>query len=180
MRNRNGFRRCNKCLIEFEATTEFFPRDANRPLGIGYQCKECANAFRRAKGDSRKNRWSKLMTPEQRQAKYKISRAYYHGKGRAAVLIAAYRSVDKKRGFVCDLDATWFKEFIENKPCYYCGETTDKRGCDRLDNNLGHTKDNVVACCALCNHTRTNRFTHEEMKLLGHTIHRIRLARTTG
>lgn len=172
-------RRCYLCDETKPATLEHFPKDKNRMLGIGYQCRPCALRVRREKGDKRKNRWSTLMTPEQRKERYKIARRYYHGAGRPNVLLAAYRNSDKKRGIVCDIDVEWFRANIESKPCFYCGDVEDKRGCDRLDNSLGHTKDNVVACCALCNHTRTNRFTSDEMEILGRAIRKIRRERRT-
>lgn len=73
--------------------------------------------------------------------------------GRANNLISAYKKNDKKynRG-ECTLTAKWIVENIFSKPCYYCGETDwHKLGCDRINNNLPHTTDNVVSCCHRCN-----------------------------
>lgn len=46
-----------------------------------------------------------------------------------------------------------FSEFqtFENANCYYCGDKTEGIGLDRVDNDLGYFKDNVVACCHKCN-----------------------------
>lgn len=46
-------------------------------------------------------------------------------------------------------------------------------GCDRIDNNKGHSIDNVVPCCNICNTVRGNNFTVDEMKLLGSLIKKI-------
>lgn len=62
------------------------------------------------------------------------------------------------------------------KPCIYCGDT-HRIGCDRIDNTLGHTKNNVVPCCIECNTARNNYFTYDEMRLLGITISKIKAAR---
>ena len=57
-----------------------------------------------------------------------------------------------------------FDEFLEmtQSPCFYCGDvpTQVKRtvfeeivlnGIDRVDNNLGYSKENTVSCCKPCN-----------------------------
>jgi hypothetical protein len=50
-------------------------------------------------------------------------------------------------------------------------------GCDRLDNDKGHTKDNVVPCCVSCNTVRGNNFTYEEMLVIGKTLKEIKANR---
>lgn len=40
VKNPEGFRRCYLCNRMLSATLEFFPKDKNRPLGIGYQCRD--------------------------------------------------------------------------------------------------------------------------------------------
>ena len=64
-------------------------------------------------------------------------------------------------------------ENILTQKCVYCGDTK-RIGCDRINNNLGHTKDNVVPCCIECNTARNNYFTYEEMRELGKTIAKIK------
>ncbi len=73
--------------------------------------------------------------------------------GRANRLIICYKFVDKKynRG-ECTLTAKWITENIFTKHCAHCGETDwHKIGCNRIDNNLPHTPDNVEPCCMKCN-----------------------------
>lgn len=177
-KNRPGFRHCNKCKSEFALTPENFPLDKNRKSGFGYQCKPCANEISRLRGDSRKGRWS-AMTTEQKAKKYEIGRKYARGAGRAIVKVASYRSIDKNKGWLCDLTADWFRANIENKSCIYCGDATISIGCDRILNNLGHSKNNVVPCCPDCNVTRMGHYTHEEMLLIGKTIKKIKKIRRT-
>ncbi len=45
-----------------------------------------------------------------------------------------------------------FTEII-SKPCYYCNQSNEYNinGIDRVDNNKGYLKDNIVACCFICN-----------------------------
>ena len=84
--------------------------------------------------------------------------------GRAGHLVMRYKQNDKKynRG-ECTLTAQWIVDNIFSKPCHYnCGETDwTKLGCDRIDNSLPHTPDNVVPCCDECNKKRGTK-TYEE------------------
>lgn len=95
---------------------------------------------------------------------------------RATKLLCAYKTIDKRKGLICDLDRDWLYENILCKPCIYCGSVVNI-GCDRIDNSKGHTKDNVVPCCDICNRTRFDNFTHEEFKEIGKVIKEITLKR---
>lgn len=73
--------------------------------------------------------------------------------GRASNLLSAYNQSDKKhnRG-QGDLTAQWIIDNIFSKPCKHCGkEGWEKIGCNRIDNDKPHTKDNVEPCCEECN-----------------------------
>ena len=176
-RNRPGFRFCHRCDQELPASVEYFPRDKNRLLGIGYLCRSCESEARKLRGDPRKNRWKTLMTDEQKAKRRIGSRMYYRKSGRANFIVSQYRSIDRKRGLACDFDAKWFRDNIECKPCIYCGDLASRNGCDRIDNKIGHTKKNVVACCWTCNVVRGDRFTYVEMMILGKGIRAIKRAR---
>ncbi len=90
-------------------------------------------------------------------------------RGRAFNLVGSYRSEDKKHGRgECTLTADWIVENIFTKPCHYCGETEwTKIGCDRIDNSLPHTPENVVPCCCDCNKKRRRKTYEDFMKLIG-------------
>jgi hypothetical protein len=64
------------------------------------------------------------------------------------------RTNDRKKGMECDLDFQFVHERIQ-QPCFYCGEADYRRSLDRIDNNKGHCKTNVVTACVRCNLTRT-------------------------
>ena len=69
--------------------------------------------------------------------------------GRASHLLSAYNRNDKKynRG-KGDLTAQWIVENIFTKKCVYCGkEGWEVIGCNRIDNDKPHSKDNVEPCC---------------------------------
>lgn len=91
---------------------------------------------------------------------------------RASKLLSTYKLKDWKSNREFNLDKEWFIENILKKRCIYCGDT-NRIGCDRIDNTIGHITDNVVPCCYRCNTTRNRNFSFEEMKILGKTIKKI-------
>lgn len=138
-------KKCHKCKVYL--SLDNFSKDLGRPDGVRATCKECTNAALRA---------------------YRRTE-----EGHMKDLLRQYTQTDKKRGLMCDLTLGFIKENITSQPCIYCGDTK-KIGCDRLDNNKAHTKDNVVPCCFDCNTARNDNFTHEEMLVLGETIRAIK------
>ena len=66
---------------------------------------------------------------------------------------------DKKAGHDTAQTVT-YKWIIENiltdKSCIYCGDSEKEHlGCDRIDNSKGHTPDNIVCACPICNWERS-------------------------
>ena len=68
-----------------------------------------------------------------------------------------------------------FKELIESS-CYYCKEVGSMstygyhkglnykyNGVDRVNNEKGYVDDNVVACCKICNNSKST-LTNEDFK----------------
>lgn len=89
--------------------------------------------------------------------------------GRAIYLLDNYKRNDKdaNRG-ECTLTPEWIVENIFSQPCHYCGKTDwHELGCDRIDNSLPHTPDNVVPCCWECNNKKQKTPYDEFMKLIG-------------
>lgn len=77
-----------------------------------------------------------------------------------------YKNNAKDRKYNFELTKEHFKILI-NSNCYYCGSEPlnlfDKRhynlfynGIDRIDNNIGYTLSNSVACCKMCNIAKNN------------------------
>ena len=61
-----------------------------------------------------------------------------------------YKSGAKKRGIEFNLNIDEFKNLWQ-QPCIYCGDDIKTIGIDRINSNLGYFRDNVVACCTICN-----------------------------
>lgn len=73
-------------------------------------------------------------------------------------------SISRNMEFCLSIDE--FKYLIHN-PCYYCEDSNSNvvnrrkltiryNGIDRVDNNLGYTKNNSVSCCKYCNLMKSN------------------------
>ncbi len=146
-------KKCTKCGESKPFTTQYFNKSKNTRSGLSQPCREC---HKKRMSVSNKKRYAK-------------NRDYW--------LMIEYQKIDKRLGYENDLDLEWFKENITSQPCTYCGTNTEPIGSDRLDNTKGHTKENTIPCCKICNKVRNNIFTHEEMKLLGQTISRIKADR---
>lgn len=91
-------------------------------------------------------------------------------------MLSAYRLRDKKQGRIFGLTWEYFEQNILSKSCVYCG-STENVGCDRIDNKKGHTIDNVVPACYVCNTVRNNHFTVDEMKVIGKAVAQVMKAR---
>ena len=88
--------------------------------------------------------------------------------GRAINLVKRYRQSDKQynRG-ECTLTAKWMvNNIFSGQKCIFCGESDwTKLGCDRIDNSLPHTPNNVNPCCEKCN-TKRGRKEFEKFLLM--------------
>lgn len=98
------------------------------------------------------------ITTECKECSSKINIEKYHStyKDKSFDLYFRYRHCRngaKRRGKVFALTLDEF-ESITSKLCAYCGCFSGVEsyvGVDRLNNNLGYTKDNCVPCCDKCN-----------------------------
>lgn len=66
------------------------------------------------------------------------------------------RSNDKKRKLDNNLTLDFIKTTLSVGKCSYCEESKYKLTLDRIDNNKGHTTDNVIVSCNNCNIIRGN------------------------
>lgn len=167
-------RTCFRCNVEKPLTPEHYHREATRALGFAYECKACHRE--RKKGRDRRPERFKNLDAEGREKHRARQRRWYAKGGRVYFLHRAYMRLDADRGLGNDLDMDFLRDHIMNRPCYYCGGE-GPIGCDRIDNNKGHTRDNVVPACGLCNIVRGDNFTSDEMKVLGKTIAAVLAAR---
>lgn len=100
-------------------------------------CKSCS----RLVGSKERRRESKKASGKRRRA---------NADNRAKFLIIDCRTGDKKRGLVGNLDEAFVREALA-QPCSYCCGSNLQMTLDRIDNAVGHMKDNVVPACIRCN-----------------------------
>ncbi len=154
---------CNRCDRELPANPTVFLKDASRPLGLAYECRECHSARKKGR-DRRTERWANLTAEGKAKRRLRMQKYAKSNKGRAVFLRKAYQRID-----ACDMTTAEVAEIIL-QPCTYCGTTDYNRGLDRIDNSLGHIKGNVLPACEVCNIVRGNRLTVDEMKRVGKVI----------
>ncbi len=155
----DGMKLCKKCNDHKPATTEFFLKDKK---GYFYPyCRECKKEYLK----SRKN-----ITPlteeelyERKISKQKIDRT----KKWANYLVDSSRNSAKRCGREFDIDVDYILELYEkqNQKCYWFGIKLEpstvskypaKPSIDRLDNNKGYVKGNVVISCMAANYGRNS------------------------
>lgn len=92
---------------------------------------------------------------------------------KASKMVSSYRMKDLKKGWN-DTNVTieFMIESIFPRPCTYCG-VKGLSGCDRIDNDKPHVVDNCIPACKDCNQIRGNRFSVEEMKLIGGALNEL-------
>jgi len=72
----------------------------------------------------------------------------------------------KARNLYWEFTELEYSNLLDQK-CTYCDKSLTENhqigvGLDRMDNDKGYLKNNVVPCCGLCNRTRANWFTFDE------------------
>lgn len=165
-------RRCNRCKQTMPATDEVFVKDKSRPLGLAYECIQCHRDRKRGR-DNRPDRWQNMTDEQRSKAKARNKKYSQTDKGRAVFLRKAYQRID-----ACDLTTDEVFDLI-SKPCVHCGTTDLPIGLDRIDNKKPHIKGNVAPSCAPCNFARGDRFTFDEMQIIGKVIRQIFRDRTS-
>ena len=138
---------CTNCGVGLSEDGSNFPTNQNRYRSM---CRKCFNHYT----DQRK----KLRPGYKQRCKRRVRKVLEERAANSitSVLSDAKRS-DRRHNRLCTLDLAFVERLIE-QGCFYCTATkaTIRIGLDRIDNTLGHTKDNVNPCCTICNLTRGN------------------------
>jgi 5-methylcytosine-specific restriction endonuclease McrA len=134
--------KCSRC-DRSDLTEEDFYKTSS---GYLYSfCKVCHNL---QNGKAKKIR---DQLPENKIKKnQRAKQARQNPEKRANVIFTDSKNSDRKHNREFDLTIGFIKEIISSG-CFYCGETQLQMTVDRIDNNIGHLQNNVVAACIRCN-----------------------------
>ena len=166
------YRKKNKKKIA-NRMTDYYQKNKDKYAEYREKNKEKILKYNTEYYQNNKEKFAKYYTEYRTNNKKEIherSLEYYNTTiGRANTLVRSYNSADKKynRG-ECTLTGQWIVDNIFTKTCHYCGEDDWKKlGCDRIDNALPHTPENVLPCCKDCNLKKGTTEYNEFMRLIG-------------
>ena len=159
---------CNVCGVT-KSLSEF-PKAKTCADGHRNKCKDCTYSRQKAWKEKNRDKYNeaqrrynkaKYASEAFRTAKSERERVYRE-KNPHKVKLKSYINYDKRKGLLSNIDLDYCVREM-SKPCFYCGFVDPLcNGLDRIDNSLGHTVENCVTCCSLCNFTRMNNYTHNE------------------
>lgn len=156
---------CRKCVVQLNENNSYKSSIRKKDL----ICKNCVSS--QAKSYYTNNK-SKIDFKQKQVSKQKLLAK--NSRYKASMRLGQHKYFDKCRGLgTCNIN---LKEYLQitNSPCFYCEDVIEQRGLDRIDNTKGHTINNVISCCISCNTSRMNKFSHEEMKIIGESIKKIK------
>jgi hypothetical protein len=102
-----------------------------------------------------------------------------YGKKYAARLDVRYKNARydaKRRNIPFEISYDDYIEAINGSVCFYCKQPLSMYGSalDRINNNKGYIKENIVPCCGSCNRIRCDKLTSEEMVVAMNAVMRYR------
>lgn len=141
-------RTCKKCESEFPDSD--FQMRQNRYFRSN--CRKCESALRLTRSFS-PPKSSTLIKKRKRQTEWHREQRYDLA-FRSAVIFRDSRGSDRKTGRLNNITKEHIHALI-TQGCSYCGNSDlSVISLDRINNDKGHTFDNVVAACFRCNLVR--------------------------
>lgn len=146
------FKTCSRCGLS-KPISDFYPTYQYGKHYRRTRCKQCDNILRTQRPKSiptatQKEEWARRDAARQRRDR----RDPRHD---AKFIHKDSLKSDRKLQRENDLTREFIAAEIA-KGCCYCGETELRMTLDRVDNDRGHTRDNVVPACIRCNYVRRN------------------------
>lgn len=146
---------CSCCKEEKDI--KMFSKDKKRSDGYYVYCKPCVkikSAKRYLENKDKINKQTKAWK-ENNKEYYLAQQREYHKKYSQSIP-GKYREYKKgafDRNYKWAITRKEFESFWQ-KPCYYCGTEIETIGLDRINNDLGYIKSNLVPCCSVCNRAK--------------------------
>ena len=119
----------------------------------------------RKKNKEKLSLWAKNHYSKNRKKLVAISRERRSGSNREKYLVIRRAYMSSPKGRLSSIKGSAGTRGISfslkdseaililKKRCFYCG-TLEKISIDRLDSDIGYTKENSVPCCATCNYMK--------------------------
>lgn len=179
---KDGFKVCSRCKMKLPATNKFFCRSKIIRDGLNYQCKECQKKSRE-KHKGEKNEWSRNYYQNNKE-KLTVKRKKYNQTVNGIYNVIKART--KARNIPLKLIKEDFIEWYEQQKqkCVFCDipkelleplewgrkKERTRLAIDRKNNSKGYTIDNICLACNVCNRSKNEDISFNEMKQLGKSI----------
>jgi len=134
---------CTKCG-ELKPHSDFYK--SKRRNGLSYTCRQCHRS---------------------------AMKGYKHIEGTYAYKYRRFDRVKRRakiKGLEFTLTVDDYWEIKSSSVCYYCKTDSDDMTIDRVKNDKGYTKDNVVPACPLCQDIKADIFDASEMLEIGKIV----------
>ena len=149
-------KRCSKCG-EVKNISEFY----KSAYGHRSMCKSCNNQTSKDNEYKYKETRKKYKNDNKTLINKKAKEYYNQNKTSISLKHKEYRISQKgkyskykknaiNRNKDWNLSNDEFQSFWQ-QDCFYCGESIDTIGLDRVDNGSGYSMDNCIPCCSKCN-----------------------------
>ena len=119
---------CDTTQLLSHFTNDKSKKDGKRP-----KCKKCQREYR--------------ASPVGIASRLKSDRKY---QAKPTSRFNKYIRSAAERGYIFALTFPQFMKFWQ-KPCTHCGDEIETIGLDRVDSSKPYQRDNVEACCRVCN-----------------------------
>ena len=175
-------KRCTKC--KENKLLSCFNKDKSKKDGLSPSCKQCkkisnAKSYRKNKAKKKQyylDNYDKIKS--YREERYKKSVDTWKNSLEWIIKnkLSGYKRKDKISNRFFDLSYDEIMELLINSKgeCYYCKKKYKLKGyenrckdqwtLDRIDNDIGHCKNNCVVACYDCNAKRNKFYSSEKYK----------------
>jgi len=171
---------CKKCGLSKPKSE--FNKNKTKKDGLNSYCKlcHCADSRKWAKENPEIVKANQAEWRSENREKLNVANVQWQKnnpvKRRKTSSYCGAKVFDGKRGFNTCTRKEFYK-ILDIGVCFYCG-FSGPIGADRIDNSKGHEVGNMLPCCTICNRTRSDVFTVQEMKgVIGPAFRKIREAR---